>query len=192
MVPDDSINGLAMKQFIRYQYNGTDKYWIHNYTLLYDKHISYLRPTAEKILEIGISKGASLLLWQEAFPKAQIYGVDKDISRATMVSGERIELIQGRQEDEKLFREVVAPKGKFDIIIDDCGHRSNGQSLSFNILWECLNKGGWYVIEDLYGNYWMDKGEFITILKNKIDELNLKCEIKSIHFYFNICFLEKR
>jgi hypothetical protein len=192
MVPDDTINGLAIKQFVKYNYNGTDKYWIHNYTSLYDRHLGYLRPTVEKILEIGVSKGASLMLWQDAFPKAHIYGVDKDISKATMVSGKRIELIQGRQEDEKLFRDSVVPKGPFDIIVDDCGHRSNGQSLSFNILWNALKKGGWYVIEDLYGNYWQDKGEFIALLKSKIDELNLKCEIKSIHFYFNICFLEKR
>ena len=190
---EDTITGIAMRQFMKHQYKATDKYWIHDYMRLYDHHLGSLRPTAKKVLELGVKRGASLLVWQEAFPNAQIYGVDKNIAEATMVNGsKRITLLQGLQEDEQFFKDKVLPNGQFDIIVDDAGHRSKGQITSIKLLWDNLNKGGFYVVEDLFGNYWQDKGEFITELKSKIDELNQKCEIKSMHFYYNICFLEKR
>jgi len=193
---DESIHGLAMKQFQELKERATDKYWVHSYTRLYDQFLGYMRPTASKILEIGVFRGASLLLWEQAFPNAAIYGVDKHfhIWQRYLAGRERVKVFVGRQEDIPFLQEKVIPAGPYDIIIDDGGHRPEPTQASFRTLWASVAKGGWYVIEDLFGDYRWGKSESTTMhmLKKLIDEMSLGDEVLSIHFYYNICFIQKR
>lgn len=192
--PDDSIHGLAMKQFIKTKDFATDKYWVHDYTRLYDQHIGYMRDSAEKILEIGVYLGASLLLWKDAFPKAMIYGIDKDRKWEEMLNGkDRIMVFTGRQEDQEFIEKVVVPHGTFDIIVDDAGHKPLAQQASFKALWNSVKPNGWYIIEDLYQNYTEENSgnNAMSLLKNMIDDMNKHCKIRSMHFYYNICFIQK-
>lgn len=195
IVEDNSIHGLAMQQFQLLKEKATDKYWVHDYTRLYDKHVGYMRPTAKKILEIGVFRGASLLLWKHAFPKALIYGVDKHtaIWQKFLAGQRRIKVSVGYQEDVEFLKREVIPNGQFDMIVDDGGHLPKPMQASFRALWDSVAPGGWYVIEDLFGNYRRDKIKDTTMgmLKDLVDEMNLKGEIKSMHFYYNICFIQK-
>jgi hypothetical protein len=197
-----SIHALGVKQFTELGHKATDKYWVHGYTSLYDKHIGHLRDKKMNILEIGVFRGASLLLWKEAFPNSQIYGVDKNwrMSREMLEGQDRITVHQGRQEDVEFLKSKVVPSGPFDIIIDDGGHKAYEQQPSFDVLWGNLKPGGFYVIEDLFGNYRKDvlrKGKergfesTIEVMKRMIDEIHLKGEIRSLTTYYNICFIEK-
>lgn len=202
IVEDDSIHALAMKQFQKLRDKTTDKYWVHAYTRLYDQHIGDLRPTAKKVLEIGVYRGASLLLWRDAFPHAEIYGIDKNTRRwqAFLAGQERIKVFVGHQEDTEFLKNQVVPAGPFDIIVDDGGHKPHEQQPSFDILWKCIAPRGWYIIEDLYGNYRSDVSKQATelgfkntvdILRDMAEDVQLKGTIKSMHFYYNICFIEK-
>ena len=198
--PDNSIHGLAMKQFIKLRELATDKYWVHGYTKLYDKHIGHLRDKEIKLLEIGVLRGASLLLWKEAFPKAQIYGIDKNTRIwQKFLKGQNIKVFVGRQEDTDFLKEV-AKDGLYDVIIDDGGHKPFEQQPSFEVLWDNLSSGGFYIIEDLYGNYKKDVARqakrqglksTVDVIKDLIDDMHFKMNIKSITFYYNICFIEK-
>jgi len=191
---DDSIHGLAIKQFTKLGYNATDKYWTHSYTELYDRHIGPLRNTATKFLEIGVKRGASLLLWKDAFINAHIYGIDMNISGACYVKDTpRIHLFEGLQEDEGFLRKEIVPLGKFDVIIDDANHRSPQQIGSFKVLWNSVKSDGFYIIEDLaFHNFKGGKSVMVDTLKNMIGEMNLTASIKGMHFYYNICFIQKR
>jgi glycosyltransferase involved in cell wall biosynthesis len=195
-VEKDSIHVLGMKQFQKSKERATDKYWVHDYLRLYDRHVGYLRPTAKKILEIGVFRGASLLLWREAFPKAEIFGVDKHtrIWQRFLAGQKRIKVSVGLQEDVEFLKREVIPSGQFDLIVDDGGHLPKPMQASFRALWASVAPGGWYVIEDLFGNYRRDKIKRSTVnmLKDLIDEMNLEGEILSMHFYYNICFIQKR
>jgi len=195
IVEEDTINCHAMHQFMKMQDKATDKYWVHGYTRLYDKHIGSLRNKLEKVLEIGVFRGASLLLWKKCFPMATIYGVDKDLKRSHgFLDGQsRIETMEGRQEDLGFLKNTVIPKGKFDLIIDDGGHKPDQMQSSFKALWDSLEHKGWYVIEDLFGNYRWGRRENNTMkmLQDLTDDMNLRSTIKSMHFYYNICFIEK-
>ena len=190
---NNSIHCLGMQQFQKLKERATDKYWVHTYTRLYDKHIGYLRPNAEKILELGVFRGASLLLWRDAFPKAHIYGVDwKKRSDWVMKEKEdRITFLLGNQCDDEFMRTQVAPLGQFDVIVDDAGHRGDEMTVSFKILWDAVKSGGWYVLEDLYGHYRKDRKSMMPLLKGMVDDINLQLTIKAMHFYYNICFVEK-
>jgi len=191
-IPDNSIHGIAVKQYIKDASNGTDKFWIHNYTPHYDLHLADKRDKYKKILEIGVLRGASLLLWHDVFPQAHIYGVDKDISKARFVKHlDRVTLLQGMQGDDDFFRKEVISKGKFDLIVDDCSHKASHQKETLELLWDSVESGGMYVIEDLH---WRGSTDRIAMnkLKEMIDEMNDTLKVSFISFYYNIVFIGKR
>jgi len=190
--PDNSIHGIAVKQFTKESHRGTDKHWIHNYTPIYDRYLADKRDKYRKVLEIGVSHGGSLLLWHDVFPNAHIYGVDKDTSRARLVlDNPRVTLLQGMQGDDKFFKEEVIPHGKWDLIVDDCSHKASHQKDTLDLLWDSVNSGGMYVIEDLY---WRGTEDKIAMnkLKEMVDDLSDKLEIEFVSFYYNIVFIGKR
>ena len=193
IVINNSIHSLGMKQFQALGDKATDKYWVHTYTRLYDEHIGYLRPTARKILELGVFRGASLLLWKEAFPNTHITGVDIKLWDNLLFDKKdpRISFLLGSQQDSSFLKKHVIPQGKFDIIIDDASHRGDQMIESFNLLWTNLNPRGWYVLEDLYGHYRKGRKSMMPFIYGLVDEMNIKCTIKSMHFYYNICFIQK-
>jgi len=195
----ESIHSIGTKQFRQLGHLSTDKYWLHQYTLHYDTHLGHLRNKAKSILEIGIYRGSSLLLWRDAFPGATIYGLDIDKKRPWQgildkFGDERIEVLIGSQSDPRFLQEHVVPKGPFDIVIDDGCHKSPAMRTSFKELWPQVKRRGFYVIEDLCGNYRPDRvmwGPFVETLKPMIDEMNRTAEIAAIHFHYNIAFVEK-
>jgi hypothetical protein len=107
------------------------------------------------------------------FPNAAIVGLDinpvcKNYEDANITT------VVGSQTDEELLRSL----GEFDVIIDDGGHHMTEQVISFRELYPKLNKGGWYVIEDLHTSYWtkfLDSDYRTTeMLKEFVDEINAK------------------
>ncbi|HKQ79384.1 MAG TPA: class I SAM-dependent methyltransferase [Blastocatellia bacterium] len=138
------------------KYN-TDK--INNrYLDWYDPIVDSLVTEKIALLELGVHKGGSLLLWRDYFPKALIVGVDIqpqfDFSRE-----ERIRVFQGAQQDTAFLTEVAnqtAPEG-FDIIIDDASHFGALTRTSFWRLFDNhLKPSGIYAIEDWGTGYWED------------------------------------
>jgi hypothetical protein len=133
----------------------TDKI-ISNYLRWYDP---VLEPWADKkitLLELGVDKGGSLLLWRDYFPLGTIVGIDikqpKDFT-----PGERIYVFEGSQTNLHFLSEVakkMAPEG-FDIIIDDASHIGELTKKAFWYLFDNhLKSGGLYVIEDWGTGYW--------------------------------------
>ena len=139
--------------------HGTDK--AHGgYLRLYDLLLSHRRHVARKVLELGVGSpsamihvvgyqaGASLRMWAEYFPQADIYGLDND--PATMVTGERIHTLVGSQ--AKLFDlQCVAALAErpFDLIVDDASHLPEDQVFSALSLRPFMAHGGLYIIEDV-------------------------------------------
>jgi len=118
-----------------------------SYTLLYEKLFSPLRDQPIRLLELGVAKGYSLLMWEEYFSDGKIFGID--INPATMLHTDRIQTFCGPQSD-LAFLSVISPDlYPLDIIIDDGGHTREQQSASFRMLWNVLAPGGFYAIEDL-------------------------------------------
>lgn len=129
---------------------GTDKAPLvgHGYTLYYDKLFCDCRDAVRKVLEIGIDRGYSLLLWRAYFPNAEIYALDSNPER--MLQGVRIRSFVCNQAIEDDLRQAAAWAGTgFDLIVDDGSHEPEHQVLSARVLVPLLAPDGIYIIEDV-------------------------------------------
>jgi hypothetical protein len=130
----------------------------NHYLECYDPILEPFLQRKIALLELGVLKGGSLMLWHDYFPLATIVGVDirppKDFE-----SNERIHIFEGSQADTQFLTSVASESapGGFDIIIDDASHLGELTKISFWHLFENhLKPGGLYVIEDWGTGYWDD------------------------------------
>ena len=199
---------LSLKEIgLKYPTNKND----YGFLDIYEKYFKVLRDKELKILEIGVDKGDSLRLWREYFVNAKICGLDiekKDFSI------HNVEIFQGDQNDKNLLNKIAKNYGKFDIIIDDGSHVSKHIINSFNHLFDHLNQGGIYIVEDLQTSYipryggsrinLRKRGSSMNFFKSLSDSINYENFdkpffkknrfdglIKSVHFYQNIVFIFK-
>jgi len=189
------LTKLASKQFAKYGRKATDKYYKHNYTYIYDKKFGECKKGT--ILEIGVAHGASLKLWQDAYPNAVVCGIDKKLRVKDQYKDLRIRLFEGDYTDVNFLTEVAEEQGPFNLIIDDCSHIPSEQKIAFETLWPYLksdrNRGALYVIEDFYHNF--DKrhkdNNMLSTVKGFIDKLYLTNEIKEISFHPGVVIITK-
>lgn len=128
---------------------GTDKATIHRYLDFYE---TILPKNPKRVLEIGVMQGASLKMWAEYYPEAQIVGIDAFEAFPEIDLEEAIVLRMDGTNHRKL-----SVLGKFDLIIDDASHLTQDQQTSFEYLYNnSLNPGGIYIIEDIHTSYWTD------------------------------------
>jgi hypothetical protein len=136
---------------------GSDKCAWHSYGRIYDS--LFAGATVHKVLEIGIGysgllgekyeNGASLRMWAEYFPDAEIYGLD--IRPDALVNEGRI---HSHQCDQGKIQSLLAARDAvgmgFDLIVDDGSHLPEHQLLTACVLWPCVGPTGRYVIEDVW------------------------------------------
>ena len=135
----------------------------NGYTEIYGPLFEEGIEETKKVLELGAHKGQGLLMWQEYFPNAEIYGMEILESNNLWKAPEgpsytekdtRVHVMVGNcGKKEDLDRLIEKYGGDFDIIIDDCGHLSDQQQFSMAYLFPFLKPGGIYIIEDLNAPY---------------------------------------
>ena len=134
----------------------TDKCQSQHYLDNYSEYFSSLKESNISLLELGIHKGGSLLLWRDYFSRGEISGLDMNPVEIDDPTG-RVHIYKGQQHDTSLLDRIAeerAPKG-FDIIIDDCSHIGAFTKISFWHLFDNhLKNGGIYTIEDWGTGYW--------------------------------------
>ncbi len=123
-----------------------------SYLHVYERYFGSIRQEPLNILELGVDKGASLRMWKEYFPRAQVFGVDiNPVSKAHEEERIRISILS--QDDKAGLEELASSAGGFDIVVDDASHINQLTIASFQILFPFLKQGGYYVIEDLFMSY---------------------------------------
>lgn len=130
--------------------HGTDKAQ-HGYCELYEKKLGHLRDRPIKVLEIGVFYGASLRMWREFFPNAEIHGIDLDVERCGEVEG--VSLHRLNVDSTAELERFCDQHGPFDLVVDDASHTMKHQQKTFNSIWPRLAAGGFYVIEDLHTSF---------------------------------------
>lgn len=152
--------------------HGTDKIAQHGYHRFYDFFLKHLRTRKIKMLEIGIEDRHSLDLWLEYFPRAFVYGIDKDIHSL----GKRYQIFKCRQEDTEALSSLKLVD--LDFIIDDGSHVPEHQLESFNYLFmNSLKPGGIYIIEDVETSYWKNGQLYSQVIQSGYKKNNSIVEI---------------
>lgn len=124
--------------------HNTDKAFFHQYLDFYQIKLPK-RNFAGRLLEIGVMDGASIKMWREYYPKAEIVGVD--INDKSHLQYENVTILQLDATDPEQLKDL----GIFDIIIDDGSHMTADQQKSFEHLYlNQLSPKGYYIIEDLH------------------------------------------
>lgn len=119
----------------------------HDYLRHYDRLFQNFKYVEKTICELGCGKGASLKMWKNYFNKAKIVGVDIN-SNAKNFEEERIEIIIGNSTSEDTIKKLKEYYQYFFIIIDDASHAWGDMRTSFEKLWNTLEHGGYYILED--------------------------------------------
>ena len=144
-----------MTQLAGYKTDKGEHY--HGFTEIYDRILAPLRDEQIRILEIGIAEGGSLELWEDYFPKAEIFGID--ILDRSALQRDRVKTFVADQADrEQLGNFIAQHGGDFDVIIDDGGHAMDQQQISLGFLFQYLKPGGFYVLEDVHTSFYTDFG----------------------------------
>lgn len=139
---------------------GVDKLHSHSYIPLYEQLFSGRE--VRRLLEIGVGyeelmkpfvpfyvHGASLRMFRDFFPGAQIWGCD---IRPDVLIWEPpifcLQIDQSKREDLESLVALAEQSAPWDIIIDDGSHQTEHQILTAEVLLPTVRKGGVYVVED--------------------------------------------
>lgn len=144
---------LLEELFTKY---GTDK-GIWGYTPAYEKYLEPIRLDVKNVLEIGICGerdipnnviGASLFVWREYFPNAQIYGIDND-PKWVFNDQSRITTACVDAYHSEVLRALMNHWNvTFDFICDDAVHDPFPQVQLINDLAPFIKENGIYAIEE--------------------------------------------
>ena len=103
----------------------------------YETHLAVDPNAVSAVLELGVHKGGSLLMWLGYFPNAQIFGVD--LGAITFVGDTaRIHVLQADRTDTASIATFLRANGveALDVIIDDCSHMGFQTKQSFDFLFD--------------------------------------------------------
>jgi len=133
----------------------------HPYTPYYYEIFKDKKDSVKKVLEIGIGtanymhhhpkhyvKGASLRMWRDFFPNAQIYGAD--VLPEAMFEDERIKTFMCDERKKEDLEKLIKNTGSdIDIFIDDALHSRPIQVELCKTMMPLLKKDVIYIIEDV-------------------------------------------
>ena len=186
--------------------HGTDKAGQREILRVYEEYFEPLRVTELVLVEIGVLGGASLRMWREYFPRAQIFGIDVD-PEAEAHADDRITVLIGSQSDTRFLDTVLERTGRPDIVLDDGSHLARDQITTLLHLWRHVKPGGFYLVEDLHTSYmreynmrWREPGTTMEFLKDVADDVNrawhdrpvIFRDVYSLGFFQELCVLRKR
>ena len=149
-----------MNKLEQYFFDGEKKLPVHkwhHYFEIYDRHFKKFIGKKPTILEIGIARGGSLEMWNHYFDnECTIYGIDindKSEVRDTL-NMSNIHIDVGDQSSVDFWKQYLSDKPKFDIVVDDGGHKMDQQITTIQQLYDHVYENGVYLCEDTHTSYW--------------------------------------
>jgi hypothetical protein len=127
------------------------------FTEIYHNYMNNIRFDKLVILEIGVDSGRSLKMWYDYFPNSTIHGVD--LFDKSQYNSDRVITHICDQSNRNQLLELMNKIGNVDIVIDDGSHVISHQLITLSVIFNFINTGGQYWIEDLHtsDNIWQGK-----------------------------------
>jgi hypothetical protein len=150
----------------------------HLYTNKYSIYLEQYRDLEFNLLEIGVFNGASIKMWKEYFPKANIVALDIN-PECLQYQEKNITIHIGNQSNIEFLQSIINKYQNFDVIIDDGGHSWKQQIITYETLFPALNRGGLYFVEDMHTSYrpyseWNDYHiTGVNYFKGIVDSVNI-------------------
>jgi hypothetical protein len=135
----------------------------HGYAQLYSFLFEQFRREQFSMLEIGLLRGGieagadvdriarqapSVHMWLEFFPRCHCYGFD--LSDFSSVAKDRFTFIRGNLSSSEDLDALAARLPPLRLLLDDGSHASFHQQLALLKLFDKVESGGFYVIEDFH------------------------------------------
>jgi|688.fasta_scaffold24714_6 hypothetical protein len=197
----DVLSQLAIK------YN-TDKF-SHGFTKLYDNLLHKYKDDKFNLLEIGVFYGSSIKMWHEYFQNSNIYAADnyigingngnhfstpdkfiKEISNNKDYN--RIEIVyldQSKEEELIKYSKYCKENNiKFKVILDDGSHLMKDQQITFFHLFDNLENGGMFIIEDTHTS----EQDGYDVLPDKSNSTKKLIENIKLHKVFNSIYINDK
>jgi hypothetical protein len=169
-------------------------------------YVEKITTTPRRILEVGVNRGGSLLLWCDLWPTVQ-YVIGLDISEPPEDRlHPKVTIFQGDQTDMVLLNQIGSDYGSFDLVIDDASHLGTASWTTFRTLWPHVADGGVYVVEDWATGYtktWPDGEDYVDtpppghiagmvgMVKRLVDEVHYG-NVQRIEFLRGLVFIYKK
>ena len=127
------------------------------YSSFYFNEFNARRLVVKRVFELGICGyrdipnnvvGASLWVWHDFFPNAQIIGVDID-AKYMVNTGRITSFIADETKPETMLGPLAAGGGKYDLIVDDAIHDPAEQLTAARTMLPFLAENGIYAMEDV-------------------------------------------
>ena len=139
----------------------------HGLWEVYQKHFLYLKDEPVNVLEIGVKEGHSVNYMAEKMfvnEKSRVYGID--IKDPSLKLNKKVKFIKTTQTDPALKTRLP----KLDIIIDDASHEASLTLRSFELLFDKVKSGGWYVIEDWHPTVLPEMAKVVLTISEQYKE----------------------
>ncbi len=200
--------GNLWQDFMGHNDEIVDK-WRH-YFPAYERHFSPWVDRETLMLEIGVSQGGSLKMWQRYLgPFATIVGIDIDPACARLEApGIRVRI--GDQSDHGFLGRLVEEFGVPDLVLDDGSHHMDHVLSTFEFLYPQMASDSVYAVEDLHTGYLEEYGggtdsprNFLRYAHNAVMDMNRHWSrepieadprfdnTRSVSFYDSLVILEK-
>jgi cephalosporin hydroxylase len=117
---------------------------------VYPQFLDQIRHFPVSLLEIGVLFGESLRMWNEYFvhPGAKLHAWDIKPEYAKGIPS-RFTFQQVDCFNRAQVRAAAAQLPNLDVVVDDGQHSPQAIKVPFEALWDKLNSGGLYIIEDV-------------------------------------------
>jgi SAM-dependent methyltransferase len=152
--------------------NVSNSRYCHPYTLFYNSLFKHKCGNILDIAEIGILDGSSLRMWQDYFPRSNIYGFeyeDRYIQKfKESFNNDRVTLTKiDVTKADSINASFRSTHKLYDVIIDDSTHQFQDQIRIIENTYQYLKPGGVLIIEDIFKRY--NENDFITSLAPILD-----------------------
>jgi hypothetical protein len=173
----------------------TDKFTL-GYFPAYERLAGIIGP-AGRVLEVGVYRGGSLMMWQELFPDGLVAGADNGAEITPVWPPGTVAIRCGQDDPALAVAALAASPDGYDLVVDDASHVGELSAATFALLWPLVRPGRWYVLEDWtvgLAEPWVHQygDSMLRLAESFLRMLGPRGDVDSVEYRYGQAILHKR